>query len=299
MPVESPMTPRPGNGPSENQAAAADSLLDVDVDLSEHLENLVLDEAEDEDEPVLRWKDGRLVDTWREGYPYAEPMPRSEYEALEATTADRAAETGELDQGHRPARSVVLFEGRDAAGKGGTIKRFTEHLNPRGATVVALEKPTERELGEWYFQRYVRRLPDLRRDRSLRPLVVQPGGRGAGDGVLLPDEQYEVFVRSSPGLRGTAHRRRDAPDQAVVLGVALRAAYALLDSPHRPGEAVEAVSYRPRLPRPLGRLHGCQGGDVQADRHAFCSLDGRQEQRQEARPHWCHALRTRTVRLPP
>ena len=54
---------------------------------------------------------------------------------------------------------VVMFEGRDAAGKGGTIKRFMEHLNPRAARVVALEKPTEHELGQWYFQRYVKHLP--------------------------------------------------------------------------------------------------------------------------------------------
>ena len=56
-------------------------------------------------------------------------------------------------------RIVILFEGRDAAGKGGTIKRFMEHLNPRGAIVVALEKPSETERGQWYFQRYVSRLP--------------------------------------------------------------------------------------------------------------------------------------------
>ena len=56
-------------------------------------------------------------------------------------------------------RMIVLFEGRDAAGKGGTIKRFMEHLNPRAARVVALEKPTEQELGQWYFQRYIRHLP--------------------------------------------------------------------------------------------------------------------------------------------
>ncbi len=56
-------------------------------------------------------------------------------------------------------RIVVLFEGRDAAGKGGTIKRFMEHLNPRGARVVALEKPTERERTQWYFQRYIEHLP--------------------------------------------------------------------------------------------------------------------------------------------
>src|SRR5487761_1710194 len=56
-------------------------------------------------------------------------------------------------------RIIIVFEGRDAAGKGGTIKRFTEHLNPRGATVVALEKPSERERTQWYFQRYVTHLP--------------------------------------------------------------------------------------------------------------------------------------------
>ncbi|MFU1923311.1 polyphosphate kinase 2, partial [Klebsiella pneumoniae] len=56
-------------------------------------------------------------------------------------------------------RVVVLFEGRDAAGKGGTIKRFMEHLNPRGARIVALEKPSSQEQGQWYFQRYIQHLP--------------------------------------------------------------------------------------------------------------------------------------------
>ncbi len=56
-------------------------------------------------------------------------------------------------------RIIVLFEGRDAAGKGGTIKRYMEHLNPRGARVVSLEKPTERERTQWYFQRYIEKLP--------------------------------------------------------------------------------------------------------------------------------------------
>ncbi|MBR7679297.1 polyphosphate kinase 2, partial [Streptomyces daliensis] len=57
------------------------------------------------------------------------------------------------------ARIVIVCEGRDAAGKGGTIKRFTERLNPRGARVVALDKPTEKEAGQWYFQRYIAHLP--------------------------------------------------------------------------------------------------------------------------------------------
>ena len=81
-------------------------------------------------------------------------------------------------------RLVIVFEGRDAAGKGGTIKRFMEHLNPRGARVVALEKPTERERTQWYFQRYVQHLPAGRRDRAVRPVLVQPGRRRAGDGLL-------------------------------------------------------------------------------------------------------------------
>ncbi len=79
---------------------------------------------------------------------------------------------------------VILFEGRDAAGKGGTIKRFMEHLNPRGARVVALEKPTELERGQWYFQRYVQHLPTARRDRAVRPQLVQPRRRRARDGLL-------------------------------------------------------------------------------------------------------------------
>ncbi len=57
------------------------------------------------------------------------------------------------------SRVAIVFEGRDAAGKGGTIKRFRENLNPRGARVVALSKPTEKEMGEWYFQRYIKHLP--------------------------------------------------------------------------------------------------------------------------------------------
>ena len=60
---------------------------------------------------------------------------------------------------HKKLKLVVLFEGRDAAGKGGTIKRFLEHMNPRGARVVALDKPSDRERTQWYFQRYIAHLP--------------------------------------------------------------------------------------------------------------------------------------------
>ena len=91
-------------------------------------------------------------------YPYKKRMTTNRYEKqkaklqVELLKAQRwARETGQ--------RIVALYEGRDAAGKGGTIKRFMEHLNPRGARVVALEKPSEREKNQWYFQRYVRHLP--------------------------------------------------------------------------------------------------------------------------------------------
>ncbi|MDH4287190.1 MAG: polyphosphate kinase 2 [Aquincola sp.] len=103
--------------------------------------------------------DLELVPNWREAaYPYANLMSRRTYERqkyrLQVELLKLQAwvkETG--------ARVVILFEGRDAAGKGGTIKRFMEHLNPRGARVVALEKPSDVELGQWYFQRYIEHLP--------------------------------------------------------------------------------------------------------------------------------------------
>ncbi|GAB4211334.1 MAG: polyphosphate kinase 2 [Rhodoferax sp.] len=103
--------------------------------------------------------DDELAPDWRSGgYPYRNLMSRKRYEAQKYTLQVEllklqswAKETG--------ARIVILFEGRDAAGKGGTIRRFMEHLNPRGARVVALEKPTEAERGQWYFQRYVQHLP--------------------------------------------------------------------------------------------------------------------------------------------
>jgi polyphosphate kinase len=116
----------------------------------------VLDD--DTDDPVLVTREGEPVDTWREGYPYGERMSRTDYEREKRLLQ---IELLKLQNWVKASgeRLVVLFEGRDAAGKGGTIKRFMEHLNPRGARVVALEKPSEREATEWYFQRYIAHLP--------------------------------------------------------------------------------------------------------------------------------------------
>ena len=103
--------------------------------------------------------DEELASDWRTGgYPYKNLLSRKRYEAqkyaLQVELLKLQSWAKETKQ-----RVVILFEGRDAAGKGGSIKRFMEHLNPRGARLVALEKPSETERGQWYFQRYVEHLP--------------------------------------------------------------------------------------------------------------------------------------------
>jgi polyphosphate kinase 2 len=141
--------------------------------------------------------DSELADGWREGgYPYRNLMTRKTYERqkyrLQVELLKLQAwvkETG--------ARVVILFEGRDAAGKGGTIKRFMEHLNPRGARVVALEKPSEVERGQWYFQRYVSQLPTAGEivlfDRSWY-------NRAGVERVMgfCTDDEYLEFMRQCP-----------------------------------------------------------------------------------------------------
>ncbi len=91
-------------------------------------------------------------------YPYKTKIRRPAYEKQKAELQVELLKVQEWVKA-TDQRIVLLFEGRDAAGKGGTIKRFTEHLNPRGARVVALEKPTDREKTQWYFQRYIEHLP--------------------------------------------------------------------------------------------------------------------------------------------
>ena len=91
-------------------------------------------------------------------YPYKRKMPRKAYEKRKAALQVELLKVQEWAQ-RTGERIVMIFEGRDAAGKGGTIKRFMEHLNPRDARVVALQKPTERERTQWFFQRYVEHLP--------------------------------------------------------------------------------------------------------------------------------------------
>ena len=154
--AEAPDTPRPPAG-APRAADVASGGRDNPPDLAEELAHLRVD-IDSDGEPVLLREDGTIVDTWRQGYPYDDRLSRKEYDRTKRMLQiellklqDWVKETGE--------KVVILFEGRDAAGKGGTIKRFTEHLNPRGAQVVALEKPNERESTQWYFQRYIEHLP--------------------------------------------------------------------------------------------------------------------------------------------
>ena len=129
-------------------------------------------------------------------YPYPYKMARKPYEDEKALLQAEllkvqlwAQDTGQ--------KFVMLFEGRDAAGKGGTIKRFTEHLNPRFARVVALNKPSDAERGQWYFQRYVEHLPTSGEmvfyDRSW----YNRAGVERVMGFCTPDEYLE-FMRQAP-----------------------------------------------------------------------------------------------------
>ena len=141
--------------------------------------------------------DLELAANWRDGsYPYKNLMARQSYEKqkyrLQVELLKLQAWVKETGQ-----RVVILFEGRDAAGKGGAIKRFMEHLNPRGARVVALEKPSDVEKGQWYFQRYISQLPTAGEivlfDRSWY-------NRAGVERVMgfCNDAEYDEFLRQAP-----------------------------------------------------------------------------------------------------
>ncbi|MDD2882474.1 MAG: polyphosphate kinase 2 [Rhodoferax sp.] len=141
--------------------------------------------------------DDELASDWRTGgYPYKNLMSRKRYETQKyklqvelLKLQSWAKETGQ--------RVVILFEGRDAAGKGGAIRRFMEHLNPRGARVVALEKPSDAERGQWYFQRYVQHLPTAGEivlfDRSWY-------NRAGVERVMgfCTEKEYQQFIHQAP-----------------------------------------------------------------------------------------------------
>lgn len=131
-----------------------------------------------------------------ESYPYRTRMKRKEYEAekkkLQIELLKMQSWVKETGQ-----RIILLFEGRDAAGKGGAIKRFNEHLNPRGAKVVALEKPSEQERGQWYFQRYIQHLPSYGEIVFLDRSWYNRAGVERVMGFCSQAEYHE-FLRAAP-----------------------------------------------------------------------------------------------------
>ena len=141
--------------------------------------------------------DDELTDDWRNGgYPYKNLMLRKNYEKQKYRLQVELLKLQSWVK-NTGQKLVIVFEGRDAAGKGGTIKRFMEHLNPRGARVVALDKPTDVERGQWYFQRYVEHLPTAGEivlfDRSWY-------NRAGVERVMgfCSQEEYDEFMRQTP-----------------------------------------------------------------------------------------------------
>ena len=196
------------------------------------------------EEVLCKVENARRNEVISDSYPYPTKLSRRKYERQKAELQVELLkmqrwlqETGE--------RVVLLFEGRDAAGKGGTIKRFMEHLNPRGATLVALPAPSKRESGQWYFQRYVQHLPAMGEivffDRSwYNRAVVEPvmgfctpaqTVRFLRDTVLfeemLVNEGLQLYkfwfsVSREEQLRRVMSRTRDGLKQWKVSGVDVR-----------------------------------------------------------------------------
>ena len=168
------------------------------------------------EDPELIHPGGSAVQTWREDYPYEQRMSREEYELEKYRLQVELLKFQYWGQ-DQELRHVIVFEGRDAAGKGGTIKRFTEHLNPRSARAVALSKPSDRELGQWYFQRYIQHLPTAGEivmfDRSWynRANVERVMG-------FCTEQEYDDLHGSGAALREDAGGLRDPPEQVLVLG---------------------------------------------------------------------------------
>ncbi|HOY70958.1 MAG TPA: polyphosphate kinase 2 [Methylotenera sp.] len=225
--VANPTTPTADNVAhitvNKEVAAARESKVAAVSNIVEHMAGMnpaqisaalqaILDGASPDDAAILRSMlvgtaagnvkqaknaDTELASDWREGgYPYKNLLSRRSYEKqkykLQVELLKLQAWVKETGQ-----RVVIIFEGRDAAGKGGAIKRFMEHLNPRGARVVALEKPSEVERGQWYFQRYVSQLPTAGEivlfDRSWY-------NRAGVERVMgfCSNEEYLEFMREAP-----------------------------------------------------------------------------------------------------
>jgi polyphosphate kinase 2 len=131
-------------------------------------------------------------------YPYKKKLKRADYEAqkYELQIELLKMQNWVRDSGER---IIMMYEGRDAAGKGGTIKRMMEHLNPRGARVVALEKPSDLEKGQWFFQRYINNLPSTGEIVMFDRSWYNRAGVERVMGFCNPAEYLE-FLRQAPQI---------------------------------------------------------------------------------------------------
>lgn len=183
----------------EKKTESVTSLLEgLSADDRKALLKLLRDEKRKLDAEKVDEPDNVLVENWQEEgvYPYRYLMSRRNYEFQKYNLQVELLKLQQWVQ-ETGSRIVILFEGRDAAGKGGTIKRFMEHLNPRFARVVALQKPTEVESGQWYFQRYVQHLPT----KGEMVLFDRSWYNRAGVERVMgfcSDAQYNEFMRQAP-----------------------------------------------------------------------------------------------------
>ncbi len=207
------------------------------------LRKLLISTREAGDGIVRPDPDTELSPGWRNGaYPYKNLQSRKTYERQKY---DLQVELLKLQAWVKAtgARVVILFEGRDAAGKGGAIKRFMEHLNPRGARVVALEKPSEIERGQWFFQRYVQHLPTRGEIVLFDRSWYNRAGVERVMGFCTPAE-YDEFLQADPGIRAATGAQWRPPFQDVVFGRTCRAAAPVQGTQSASAEAVEAQSDR-------------------------------------------------------
>lgn len=210
-PVERSLVEQSSQGAIQAELAAFDTMIKGPPTLNANSEPVIamLDGAAPDDarrlQELLTGKRAkpsqqdvdRLAKDWRSGaYPYAMRMLRKDYEEQKFVLQTELLKMQNWMKETRQ-RVVLLFEGRDAAGKGGAIKRFMEHLNPRGARVVALEKPSEVERGQWYFQRYVQHLPTAGEIVLFDRSWYNRAGVERVMGFCAPNE-YDEFQRQVP-----------------------------------------------------------------------------------------------------
>ncbi|GAA1352607.1 polyphosphate kinase 2 [Falsarthrobacter nasiphocae] len=184
--------PRPAEALALHEKAAA-ARVSVTEDVAGEIDEL--SELARKDSPLAKKKDDGA---WRIDYPYDKKLSRDAYEKEKRKLQIELLKL-QMHVKESGEKLLLIFEGRDAAGKGGAIKRFNEHLNPRGARIVALEKPTDAEQSQWYFQRYIQHLPSggeiVMMDRSWY-------NRAGVERVMgyCTHEQYVEFLREAPAV---------------------------------------------------------------------------------------------------